>query len=164
MQQIVRDALLFVVAPLAILGGMTAWMLAAAKPDCVNTVQQELLSPDQRFKAVLFQRSCAAEPAVSSHISILVASGILPDGAGNLFAAVGAAEPAGLQVQWQQQDTNQLQLTVSSKAQLQVLFADPVWSVNQQVTASYQLAGTGPATSAEPAETPQPAGSATPTQ
>jgi|GEM_PF-3257240 len=156
MQQIVRDALLFVVAPLAILGGMTAWMLAAAKPDCSNTILQELLSPDQRFKAVLFQRSCAAEPAVSSHISILVASGILADGAGNLFAAIGAAQPAGLQLQWQQQSAEQLQLTVSSKEQLKVLFADPVWSVNQQVTASYQLVGTGPAAKVESAVIPTP--------
>ncbi len=141
MQQIVRDTLLFIVAPLAILGGMTAWMLAAAKPDCVNQVQQELFSPDQRYKAVLFERLCRAEPAVSSHISILVANGMLPDSEGNLFAATGAAKPADLQLQWQQQSAEQLQLTVSSQAQLQVLFADPVWSVNPQVTASYQLAG-----------------------
>lgn len=156
MQQITRDALLFVVAPLAILGGMTAWMLAAAKPDCVNTVQQQVQSADKRLKAVLFERSCTAEPVLSSHISILVADGMLPDGAGNLFAAVGAAEPAGLRLQWQQLSEQRLQLTVSSQTRLQVLFADPVWSVDPQVTANYQLAGSGPAVTTPPSVPAEP--------
>jgi len=139
MQQQLRDALLFVVAPLAILGGLTGWMLAAAKPACHNTVVQEVLSPDQRFKAVLFGRTCAGDPAVSSHISILVAKGVLPDSAGNLFSAAGAPQLAGFTLTWQQPAAEQLRLMVSSQAPVQVFTADTTWSVDATVSAEYQL-------------------------
>jgi len=85
MQKVVRDIGLFVVAPLVILGGLTAWMFAATTPACSNGIVKQLVSPDDKFTAVVFVRSCNNVPGFSSNISVLVKDGILADGPGNLF-------------------------------------------------------------------------------
>lgn len=139
MQRMVRDIGLFVVAPLLILGGLTAWLFAATSQPCSNAIVQEAVSPDGRFKAVVFVRSCTATPGFSSNISVLVKDGILADGEGNLFAAYGHPQQLGIQLQWQQPAAGQLQLNVMSQQRGTIIHADPVWSVNPQVTATYQL-------------------------
>ena len=139
MQKVVRDISLFVVAPLVILGGLTAWMFAATKPACSNGIVKQLASPDDKFTAVVFVRSCNNAPGFSSNISILVKDGILADGPGNLFISEGHPEQLGMDVQWQAVGHKGLQLQVSSKFRGAVLQADPVWSANTNITASYQF-------------------------
>jgi hypothetical protein len=139
MNKVVRDIGLFVGAPLVILGGMTAWMFAATKPACTNGIIQQVASPDDRFKAVLFVTSCNNVPGFSSHISILAKEGILPEGPGNLFASDGHPEQMGITMQWQTLDQERLQLQVSSQHRGTVLHADPAWSVDPKITATYQL-------------------------
>ncbi len=139
MQKFVRDISLFVVAPLVILGGLTAWMFAATKPACSNGIVKQLASPDDKFTAVVFVRSCNNAPGFSSNISILVKDGILADGPGNLFISEGHPEQLGMDVQWQAVGDKGLQLQVSSKFRGAVLQADPVWSANPNITASYQF-------------------------
>ncbi len=139
MQKVVRDIGLFVVAPLVILGGLTAWMFAATKPACSNGIVKQLVSPDDKFTAVVFVRSCNNVPGFSSNISVLVKDGILADGPGNLFISEGHPEQLGLDVQWQAVGDKGLQLQVSSKFRGAVLQADPVWSANPNITASYQF-------------------------
>ncbi len=139
MQKVVRDISLFVVAPLVILGGLTAWMFAATKPACSNGIVKQLASPDDKFTAVVFVRSCNNAPGFSSNISILVKDGILADGPGNLFISEGHPEQLGMDVQWQAVGDKGLQLQVSSKFRGAVLQADPVWSANTNITASYQF-------------------------
>lgn len=141
MNRMVRDGLLFVLLPLALLGGMTGWMLLATKPGCGNIPLQQLPSPDGRYKAVLFERSCPDDTAVTSHLSVLVATGQLPDGGGNLFSAQGRAAELAFQLQWQAQEQGRQQLLLSSPAAVKVLRADPVWSVSDTVTADYQFGG-----------------------
>lgn len=143
MQRVVRDIGLFVVAPLLLLGGLTAWMFAATSPACSNAIMQQVPSADGRFKAVVFVRSCTATPGFSSNISVLVQEGILADGAGNLFAAEGHPEQLGISVQWQHIGQDRLQLNVTSQTRGTVFHADPVWSANANITATYQL-GTAP--------------------
>lgn len=142
MRRIIRDITLFVVAPLAILGGLTTWMLVASAPSCGNSLAEELMSPDGRFKAVVFERSCGATTGFTTNISILVASGILPDGAGNLFASEGHPAQIGIQLRWQAQADGKQQLQVASNSKVQVFRADPSWSVSDQVTATYQIGAT----------------------
>ena len=139
MQKVVRDIGLFVVAPLAILGGLTAWMFAATAQECTNGITQQVLSPDERFKAVVFVRSCNTAPGFSSNISILAKNGVLADGPGNLFISDGHPEQLGFHLQWQSLAQDKLQLDVRSQQRGTVLQADPVWSVDQNITATYQL-------------------------
>jgi hypothetical protein len=142
MQKVVRDIGLFVVAPLAILGGLTAWMFAATAQPCSNAITQQLPSPDGGFNAVLFVRSCTTAPGFSSNISILVKDGILADGPGNLFASDGHPEQLGFSLQWQSTGKDSLQLNVTSKIRGTVLHADPIWSANPNITATYQFGNT----------------------
>lgn len=139
MQKVVRDIGLFVVAPLVILGGLTTWMFAATKPACSNGIVKQLASPDDKFTAVVFVRSCNNVPGFSSNISVLVKDGILADGPGNLFISEGHPEQLGLDVQWQAVGGKGLQLQVSSKFRGAILQADPVWSANPNISASYQF-------------------------
>lgn len=139
MKKMVRDIGLFVVAPIVILGGLMAWMFAATTPSCTNGITQQVISPDDRFKAVVFVTSCNTAPGFTSHISILAKDGILPEGPGNLFASEGHPEQLGFTVQWQRIDKDRLQLQVTSQQRGAVLHADPVWSVDANITATYQL-------------------------
>lgn len=139
MKKMVRDIGLFVVAPIALLGGLLAWQFAATTPSCSNGITQQVMSPDDRFKAVVFVTSCNTAPGFTSHISILAKDGILPEGPGNLFASEGHPEQLGFIVQWQSIDKDRLQLQVASQQRGTVLHADPVWSVDANVTATYQL-------------------------
>ncbi len=83
MQKLVRDIGLFVVAPIVVLGTLVAWMFAATTASCSNGITAQLASPDDRFKAVVFVRSCTTAPGFSSNISILAKDGMLADGPGN---------------------------------------------------------------------------------
>lgn len=139
MQKIVRDVGLFVVAPIALLGALLAWMFAATTPSCSNGITQQVAAPDDRFKAVVFVTSCNTAPGFSSHISILAKDGILPEGPGNLFASEGHPEQLGLTVKWLTLDKGRLELQVASQQRGTVLHADPVWSVDPNITATYQL-------------------------
>lgn len=139
MQKVVRDIGLFVVAPLAILGGLTTWMFAATSQPCSNGITQELASPDGRYDAVVFVRSCNTGPGFSTNISILVKDGVLADGGGNLFVIDGHPDQVGIGLAWQATGPDSLQLKVSSKIRGTVFQADPVWSANPKITATYQL-------------------------
>lgn len=148
MQKLVRDIGLFAVAPLVVLGALVAWMFAATTPSCSNGITAQLASPDDRFNAVVFVRSCNTAPGFSSHISILVKEGMLADGPGNLFAMDGHPEQLGLAVSWQRIDKDRLELKVASQHRGAVMHADPVWSANANITATYQL-GTLPVQSGQ---------------
>ena len=148
MQKVVRDIGLFAVAPIVVLGALVAWMFAATTPSCTNGITTQLASPDDRYKAVLFVRSCTTAPGFSSNISILAKDGMLADGPGNLFVTEGHPEQLGIEVQWQSIDKERLQLNVASQHRGALIQADPVWSANANITAVYQL-GTLPAKSGQ---------------
>lgn len=139
MNKVVRDIGLFAVAPVVILGALVAWMFAATTPSCSNGITAQLASPDDRYKAVVFVRSCTTIPGFSTHISILAKEGMLADGPGNLFATEGHPDQLGIEVQWQSLDKDRLQLNVASQNRGALIQADPVWSANPHITATYQL-------------------------
>ncbi len=56
------------------------------KPACTNTVLQTQPSPDQKFKAIVFERVCAGAN-VSAQVSILPATAPLTNEPGNVYVA-----------------------------------------------------------------------------
>jgi hypothetical protein len=54
---------------------------------CVNDAIVEVISPDQKIKAVVFRRNCGATTDFGTHVSITSTSQILPKRSGNLFVA-----------------------------------------------------------------------------
>ena len=66
---------------------------------CGNKIIHEKLSPDQDFKAVVFERDCGATTAFSTQISLLEASESL-SGGGNAFVSDGGQIVEGLNGPW----------------------------------------------------------------
>lgn len=56
-------------------------------PLCENKVKQEIVSPDDSRKAVLFERNCGATTRYSYQISVLPRDAKLPSGPGNTFSS-----------------------------------------------------------------------------
>jgi hypothetical protein len=56
---------------------------------CKNELVQTLRSPDGRFDAVVFTRSCAASTGYTTQLSILPAETVLPDTEGNALVVHG---------------------------------------------------------------------------
>ncbi|EJE53900.1 hypothetical protein PMI14_01201 [Acidovorax sp. CF316] len=75
---------------------------------CGNTVVAEAVSPDQRLKAVVFQRDCGAATGFSTQVSVIGAQDALPNASGSVFSAdsnrgaVPASAAGGpvVQVRW----------------------------------------------------------------
>lgn len=70
---------------------------------CGNEIFQEVNSPDNEYKAVVFQRDCGATTGFSTQISILKPSKELPNSGGNIFIMDGHPDWTSVQVKW---DTN----------------------------------------------------------
>jgi hypothetical protein len=68
--------------------------------NCSNWIVSEIPSPDGKIKAVIFQRDCGIDTAVSTHVSLLPFSETLRNRKGNLFIAEGNARRVGLSVVW----------------------------------------------------------------
>lgn len=82
---------------LAILMGAGTLLFFNLPDPCSNEVVSEVPSPNGELKAVIFTRNCGATTANSRQITILPASGSLPNEAGNIF--ISDREPP-LIVQW----------------------------------------------------------------
>ena len=80
--------LLGIVALLVITGiGITYAIGKAFDDTCENQLLSEVLSPDQVYRAIIFQRSCGATTGFSTQVSVLEAMGTLPNKSGNIFVA-----------------------------------------------------------------------------
>ncbi|MGH8682869.1 MAG: hypothetical protein ACREVP_15330 [Burkholderiales bacterium] len=62
---------------------LAALALSGCGELCKNEVVQTLRSPDGRFDAVVFTRSCAARTGYATQLSVLPAEAVLPDAEGN---------------------------------------------------------------------------------
>ena len=72
--------------------------LAACGELCKNELVQTLRSPDGRFDAVVFTRSCAATSGYKTQLSIVRADAGLPESEGN---ALGARGDPRIVVRWE---------------------------------------------------------------
>ena len=52
---------------------------------CTNSLIEEIISPDKKYKTIIFLRDCGTTTAVSTQASIIPVSKSLPKGSGNLF-------------------------------------------------------------------------------
>ncbi|MGY0613405.1 hypothetical protein [Luteimonas sp. A501] len=64
---------------------------------CGNEISQTVISPSGNIKAVVFNRNCGATTGFNTQVSIIPATGALPDIGGNTLTIDGAVP---LQVQW----------------------------------------------------------------
>ena len=74
---------------LSCLSLLTASLLMSSchEPErCRNVTTSEEVSPDGQLKAITFRRLCPEEHSITTHVSILEAKEVLPDGNGNVFA------------------------------------------------------------------------------
>ena len=67
---------------------------------CGNEVSQEVPSPDNEYKVVVFQRSCGATTGFSTQVSILRVSSQLPNKSGNTFIMDGHPDWTLIEVKW----------------------------------------------------------------
>jgi hypothetical protein len=65
---------------------------------CANTVIEEMFSPDNTWKVVIFERSCGSFTGNSTQISILKSDAQLQNDAGNIYVAEGY--PEGYFAEW----------------------------------------------------------------
>jgi hypothetical protein len=68
--------------------------------NCTNRIVSEVPSPDGKIKAVIFQRNCGIDTAVSTQVSLLPFSETLTNRKGNLFMAEGNARRVGVSIVW----------------------------------------------------------------
>jgi hypothetical protein len=92
---------------------LAAWLLLET---CENSGLRELLSPDRSWKLVVFERSCSATVAWTTHVSVVAAEKMLPDAPGNLLVSferhgslIGSSmqEPE-IRVRWRDSETIEL--------------------------------------------------------
>ncbi len=67
---------------------------------CGNSVHSEAVAPDGKLKAVTFERNCGATTGFSTQISIIRASGTLPNGSGNVLVIAGHPNQVAPQLEW----------------------------------------------------------------
>ncbi|HLB17056.1 MAG TPA: hypothetical protein VJM14_19180 [Burkholderiales bacterium] len=68
---------------------LTAVALGGCGELCKNELVQTLRSPDGRFDAVVFTRSCTARTGYTTQLSVLPAETVLPDAEGNALVVRG---------------------------------------------------------------------------
>jgi hypothetical protein len=80
---------------------LTPWMAIITAPlPCNNVVSTEVISPDGKFRAVLFERDCGGTTTWSSQISILRRTEKLPNWFGNTFVQDGRPSELNLEMRW----------------------------------------------------------------
>ena len=74
------------------------------KDMCGSEVYQTVYSPDQRFKAVVFQYECGATTGFSTQISILEAAAMLENEPGNVLGVDGHPDEIAPKLTWVSSD------------------------------------------------------------
>ena len=68
--------------------GITNWLGGGLlRGLCENQIVNEIFSPDNGTKAVVFERSCGATTGFSTQVSLIKADNVLGDQGGNVFIA-----------------------------------------------------------------------------
>lgn len=67
---------------------------------CANEINKEVNSPNQEFKAVIFQRDCGATTGFSTQVSVVSKSKALPNEGGNILVIGGHPNDTLLEINW----------------------------------------------------------------
>ena len=104
---------------------LIAWLIWSMPDLCGNDIGKEVLSPDGKLKAVVFERDCGATTDFSTQISLIKASQPLPHGSsGNVFAAdsdhgnVGVDVKGILPIDLSWDDNNKLLIRYPARARV----------------------------------------------
>ncbi|MCZ6853231.1 MAG: hypothetical protein O7G86_04850 [Gammaproteobacteria bacterium] len=128
----------FAALAFAMVGGIAigSLFLVALIPGflCENTLVEDVLSPDKKMKAVVFQRECTSSRDYTTQVSINPANAELPNGIGNVFIANtnnGAApnSPLGgpsVKVRWRTETFLELSHHPDAKVFLSETFIDDI--------------------------------------
>ncbi len=68
---------------------------------CGNEIFSEVQSPDNKFRAVIFQRDCGATTGFSTQISLILAEDKLENEGGNIFIVDGHPNGRKIGITWQ---------------------------------------------------------------
>ena len=111
---LIRAALVVIVIILLVYVCLVAWL-----PDmCGNDIHVQILSPDKRSKAVVFQRDCGATTSFSTQLSIINASDELPNERGNIFSIKGHPQQVAPTITWQDDKTLRIHYKLTGKEYL----------------------------------------------
>lgn len=67
---------------------------------CGNEINLELMSPDKKHKAIIFQRDCGATTGFSTQVSIIKSIEELPNKSGNVLTSDGHPNDNGYKLKW----------------------------------------------------------------
>ena len=67
---------------------------------CGNEINLELMSPDKKYKAIIFQRDCGATTGFSTQVSIIKSIEELPNESGNVLITDGHPNDNGYKLNW----------------------------------------------------------------
>ncbi len=84
-----------------LVGGLVALAWVMSIFVCDNDTFQEVYSPNQEHKVVVFQRDCGMTTGFSTQISILGGDAALPPQPGNIFDANGYPDWFNIKVSWE---------------------------------------------------------------
>ncbi len=87
---------LVVGVPLAIAG----LFIYATSDMCGNEVYSEMLSPDGKHRALVFQRDCGATTAFTTQVSIIDSDDELENESGNIYIIKGHPQDVSLGIKW----------------------------------------------------------------
>ena len=93
---VITLGVLIVGVPLVI-GGL---LIYATRDMCGNEMYAEELSPDKKYKAVIFQRDCGATTGFSTQISIIGANDELENESGTIFIIDGHPDSVSPEIRW----------------------------------------------------------------
>ena len=92
--------IIFVTLIIGIIGcDLLFWTIGSGL--CGNEISQEIFSPDNEYKVVVFQRDCGATTGFSTQVSIIRATDELPNKPGNVFIMDGHPDWTEVHVQWE---------------------------------------------------------------
>lgn len=90
----------------ASMSALVVLALTGCPDPCDNDLKSEATSPDGRWRAVAFNRSCGATTGDSTQVSLLPREDSLPKGSGNVAVFDSGHQPIALDVvlRWQSPD------------------------------------------------------------
>jgi len=80
--------------------GLIGLFFYATSDMCGNYIHKEYLSPNNQYKAIVFQRDCGATTGFSTQVSIIRANDKLENESGDVFIIPGHPEKVAPDLDW----------------------------------------------------------------
>ena len=102
---------------------------------CGNNPHKEYFSPNNEYKAVVFQRDCGATTGFSTQISIIEAGDSLSNESGNIYIITGHPEKVAPNLIWHSDNELQIRRPLSGKE----FHAVREWGQTNQIKVTYSV-------------------------